>query len=129
MSYYLPTVLVQSVGLSDSMSRLLTACNSSSYFIFTCGAVLLIERWGRRGLILFSTAGQFVCFLIITIMLRFAENQSSGQQFSSASIVFFFFSYIAFSLGMLGIPWLYPTEISSLPMRTKTAAVSTATNW
>ncbi|THX23280.1 hypothetical protein D6D11_10555 [Aureobasidium pullulans] len=30
---------------------------------------------------------------------------------------------------MLGVPWLYPTEINSLPMRTKGVAVSTATNW
>jgi hypothetical protein len=30
---------------------------------------------------------------------------------------------------MLGIPWLYPTEINSLPMRTKGAAVATATDW
>lgn len=29
----------------------------------------------------------------------------------------------------LGVPWLYPTEINSLPMRTKGAAVATATNW
>ncbi|KAI0966572.1 sugar transporter-domain-containing protein [Xylaria arbuscula] len=30
---------------------------------------------------------------------------------------------------MLGVPWLYPTEINSLPMRTKGAAVGTMTNW
>lgn len=30
---------------------------------------------------------------------------------------------------MLGVPWLYPTEINSLPMRTKGAAVATATDW
>jgi hypothetical protein len=30
---------------------------------------------------------------------------------------------------VLGIPWLYPTEINSLPMRTKGAAVATMTDW
>lgn len=35
----------------------------------------------------------------------------------------------AFGIGMLGIPWLYPTEINSLPMRTKGAALATATDW
>ncbi|KAJ4317657.1 hypothetical protein N0V84_007257 [Fusarium piperis] len=30
---------------------------------------------------------------------------------------------------MLGVPWLYPTEINSLPMRTKGAALATGTNW
>ena len=129
ISYYLPTVLMESVGLSNDMSRLLTACNAVSYFVFTSGAVLLVERWGRRGLMMISTVGQFFSFLLITIMLRFSDTQPNGEKFASASIVFFFLFYIAFGLGMLGVPWLYPTEISSLPMRTKTAAVSTATNW
>ncbi|KAL4921117.1 major facilitator superfamily domain-containing protein [Aspergillus aurantiobrunneus] len=36
MSYYLPTVMITSVGLSNSMARLLTACNATSYFVFSC---------------------------------------------------------------------------------------------
>lgn len=132
MSYYLPTVLMQFVGLSDSMARLLTAVNSVTYLICTCCAVGLIERMGRRGLMMLSTAGQFFAFLIITILLRYAEanaNTPQGQKFGSASIVFFFLFYISFGLGMLEIPWLYPTELNSLQMRNKGAAVATATNW
>ncbi|GFF40254.1 sugar transporter STL1 [Aspergillus udagawae] len=126
MSYYLPLVLINSVGLSNSMSRLLSACNATSYFVFACVAVLMVERFGRRGLMLMSTFGQFACFLIITILLRFAENDA---RYGTASVAFFFLYYIAFGIGMLGVPWLYPTEINSLPMRTKGAAVSSATNW
>lgn len=117
------------VGLSNRMARLLAACNAISYLIFTCLSVPLVEHWGRRGLMLLSTFGQFLSFLIITILLRFAENSPKGSNVASASIAFFFLFYIAFGLGMLGIPWLYPTEISSLAMRTKTAAFATATNW
>lgn len=42
---------------------------------------------------------------------------------------FFFLYYVFFGIGMQGVPWLYPTEINSLAMRTKGAAVGTATNW
>ncbi|KAB8205809.1 general substrate transporter [Aspergillus parasiticus] len=132
MSYYLPTVLMKFVGLSESMARLLTAVNSVTYLICTCCAVGLIERMGRRGLMMLSTAGQFFAFLIITILLRYAEANAGtveGQKFGSASIVFFFLFYIFFGLGMLEIPWLYPTELNSLQMRNKGAAVATATNW
>ncbi|KAL4755148.1 hypothetical protein BDW72DRAFT_200185 [Aspergillus terricola var. indicus] len=121
-SYYLPTVLIASVGLTNSTARLLTACNATSYFIFSCIAVTMIERFGRRGLMLLSGSGQFVSFLVISILLRFAETDTdSGKAYGSASV--------AFGIGMLGVPWLYPTEINSLPMRTKGAAVATATNW
>ncbi|KAF4312614.1 Sugar/inositol transporter [Botryosphaeria dothidea] len=129
MSYYLPTVLIESVGLSNSMARLLTACNASSYFVFSGVAVPMVERWGRRGLMLLSTAGQFLSFLVITILLYFSENSPNGGTFGKASIAFFFLYYIAFGMGMLGVPWLFPTEVNSLPMRTKGAAVATATNW
>ncbi|KAF4343529.1 general substrate transporter [Fusarium beomiforme] len=70
MSYYMPTVLIKSVGLSESMARLLSACNAVSYLIFSSMAILLVERWGRRGLMLLSTAGQLLSFLVITILLR-----------------------------------------------------------
>ncbi|GAD92224.1 hypothetical protein AN8467.2 [Paecilomyces variotii No. 5] len=129
MSYYLPKILINSVGLSNSMARLLAACNSVSYFCFTLLSVPLVEHWGRRWLMMLSTFGQLLCFLIITILLRFAESRPTGSAVASASVAFFFLFYISFGLGMLGIPWLYPTEISSLPMRTKSAAVATATNW
>ncbi|KAJ5288760.1 hypothetical protein N7478_001790 [Penicillium angulare] len=131
MSYYLPTVLEQAVGMEESMARLLTACNAISYMIFSGLAVLLIERMGRRGLMLLSTGGQFFCFLIITILLKFAETTSGDvtQKYGSASVAFFFLFHGAFGIGMLGIPWLYPTEINSLPMRTKGAALATATDW
>ncbi|KAJ9264322.1 hypothetical protein DTO195F2_2482 [Paecilomyces variotii] len=129
MSYYLPKILINSVGLSNSMARLLTACNSVSYFCFTLLSVPLVEHWGRRWLMMLSTLGQLLCFLIITILLRLAESRPTGSAVASASVAFFFLFYISFGLGMLGIPWLYPTEISSLPMRTKSAAVATATNW
>jgi hypothetical protein len=130
MSYYMPTVLTNSVGLPEKMARLLSACNAVSYLIFSGLAVLFVERMGRRVLMLSSTVAQFVCFLIITILLYFSEGGSSnGQVYANASVAFFFLYYGAFGIGMLGVPWLYPTEINSLPMRTKGAAAATATNW
>ncbi|KAG5656725.1 hypothetical protein KAF25_010278 [Fusarium avenaceum] len=128
MSYYMPTVLINSVGLTESMARLLSACNAVSYLIFSSAAVLLVERWGRRGLMLLSTAGQLLSFLVITILLRYAVDDKK-EVLGSASIAFFFFYFISFGVGMLGVPWLYPTEVNSLPMRTKGAALATGTNW
>lgn len=128
MSYYLPTVLITAVGLPTELARLLTAVNSVTYLIFSCVSVTLVEKWGRRGLMLISTAGQGFAFLVITILLRFGEP-GGDRKAAQGSIVFFFLYYIAFGLGMLGIPWLYPTEINSIAMRTKGAAVATATNW
>ena len=47
-SYYLPLVLINSVGLEDKLARLLAACNSVSYLLFSLISIPNIERWGRR---------------------------------------------------------------------------------
>ncbi|UNI23831.1 hypothetical protein JDV02_009625 [Purpureocillium takamizusanense] len=129
MSYYLPTVLIQAVGLSNQLARLLTAVNSVTYLIFSCISIPLVERWGRRGLMMVSTAGQGAAFLVITVLLRYGSPPDGNSKAAEASIVFFFLYYVAFGIGMLGVPWLYPTEINSIAMRTKGSAVATATNW
>jgi hypothetical protein len=46
--YYLPTLLEQSVGFDQEMSRLLTACNGTSYLGAAFCCLLLIDLVGRR---------------------------------------------------------------------------------
>lgn len=89
-SYYFPTVLVKAVGLDDTTARLLTACNAISYLCFSGLAVLLVERMGRRGLMMLSTCGQGLCFLIITILLSFSQSSTNPKAFGSAAVAFFF---------------------------------------
>ena len=80
---------------------------------------------------MYAAAGQCFCYLIITVLLRYNElpGYAYSKQVASASVAFFFLYYIFFGIGFQGVPWLYPTEVNSLSMRTKGAAVGTATNW
>ncbi|EHY60573.1 MFS transporter, SP family, sugar:H+ symporter [Exophiala dermatitidis NIH/UT8656] len=130
-SYYLPTVLIQSVGLDEKMARLLAACNSVSYLLFSLIGIPNVERWGRRNMMIFASSGQAFCYLLITILIRYNEKPgyAHAHEVASASVAFFFLYYVFFGIGMQGVPWLYPTEINSLAMRTKGAAIGTATNW
>lgn len=130
MTYYMPTLLQSSVGLSEERARLVTTCTTVPY-VFAAGlAAPLVERLGRRVMIMVSTGIQLFCFFMITILLYYAQkpDHSGSVLVAEASIAFFFLYYLGFAQGMLSIPWLYPTEINSLPMRTKDAAVATATN-
>lgn len=146
-SYYLPTVLIKSVGLSNKLARLLAACNSVSYLLFSLIGIPNVENWGRRKMMIFASAGQAFCYLIITVLLRYNEKAGYAhtKEVASGSIAFFFLYYIFFGIGFQGVPWLYPVEINSvsppayfdehrltecqLAMRTKGAAIGTATNW
>ncbi|KAF6841018.1 sugar transporter [Colletotrichum musicola] len=132
-SYYLPTVLISSVGLDNRTARLLAACNSVSYFLFSLIGIPNVEKWGRRKMMMYAAFGQFVCYAVITICIRYTEypglSPATQSQWAKASIAFFFLYYVFFGIGWQGVPWLYPTEINSLSMRTKGAALGTATNW
>ncbi|KAI9687689.1 MAG: hypothetical protein M1820_010377 [Bogoriella megaspora] len=130
-SYYLPTVLIESVGLSNEMARLLAACNSVSYLLFSLIGIPNVERWGRRKMMIYAAAGQFFCYMIITICIRYTElpDYSGKEEIAKASIAFFFLYYVFFGIGWQGVPWLYPTEVNSLSMRATGAALGTATNW
>ena len=130
-TYYLPTVLMESVGMTEKMSRLVAACNSISYLLAGVVGIPSVEHWGRRPLFMFGALGQAFCYLLITILIAFNEKLGYPyqEQVASASIAFFFAYYVFFACGFQGIPWLYPVEINSLSMRTKGAALATATNW
>ncbi|GAW21855.1 hypothetical protein ANO14919_113810 [Xylariales sp. No.14919] len=131
LSYYLPTLLIKSVHLPEKMARLISALASVSYFFASSIAALTVEKFGRRTMMLISTLIQLVCFILVTVLFYLTEKPGYPFQteVAKASVVWFFIYYIGFGLGMLGIPWLYPTEINSLPMRTKGAAAATMTNW
>lgn len=48
LGYYLPTLLQESVGFDERKSRLLTACNSTSYFGASLVCLYIIDMAGRR---------------------------------------------------------------------------------
>ncbi|KAF8229257.1 general substrate transporter [Tricholoma matsutake] len=128
-SYYLPLVLQNSVGLSNTLSRLLAACNSVSYLIFSFIGLVLIERAGRRKLMMWGAAGQCVCYIFIAALLSRTSDPVNGSKFGAGATAFFFIYYIFFGICWQGVPWLYPTEINSLSMRTYGAALGTGSNW
>ena len=107
---YLPTVLIVSVGLTNNMARLLAACNSVSYLLFSLIGIPNVERWGRRKMMMYAAAGQFFCYCIITICIRYNEMSSlaetTQQMWAKASIAFFFLYYVFFGIGWQGVPWV-----------------------
>ncbi|KAJ6510739.1 general substrate transporter [Mycena sanguinolenta] len=128
-SYYLPLVLQNSVGLSNRLARLLAAWNSVSYLLFSFAGIVLIERAGRRKLLMWGAAGQCMCYVFISAFLARADDPVHGTWYGAGATVFFFTYYLFFGICWQGVPWLYPVEINSLAMRTKGAALATAMNW
>ncbi|KAL7625342.1 hypothetical protein AAE478_004558 [Parahypoxylon ruwenzoriense] len=124
ITYYAP-VIYHNLGMSDFMARLLASVNGTEYFIASWPAVFLVERVGRRKLMLFGAAGQAMSMAV----LAGANSLEGNPSAQVAAVVFLFVFNTFFAIGWLGMTWLYPAEITSLRIRAPANALSTSSNW
>jgi MFS family permease len=103
---------------------LLAGFNGIAYFISSLVPIWCLDRLGRRKMMLFACAGQGIC---MAILAGTVANGSKGC--GLVAIVMLFLFNFFFAVGMLAIPWLLPAEYAPLAIRTKSAALATASNW
>ncbi|KAG8216402.1 general substrate transporter [Butyriboletus roseoflavus] len=128
ITYYAVSLLSHccsnSLGLSDVTSRIIAAANGTEYFLASLIAIFLIDRVGRRKLMLFGAVGQCLTMVLLAVL---GSVKGSGAQVTSSVLLFVFNSF--FAVGWLGMTWLYPAEIVGLRIRAPANALSTASNW
>lgn len=124
ITYYIPTLLEDQVGLDPVVSRLISACNGTEYFLASLIAIFTIERFGRRTLMLFGAAGMSLSMVALAITSGINTTKSN-----IACCVFLFVFNSFFGIGWLGMTWLYPAEIVPLKIRAPANALATSSNW
>lgn len=128
---YYAAVIYKNLGMSPFMSLLLASLNGTEYFIASWPAVFLVERIGRRKLMLFGAAGQSITMAILAGVNAHTKHADGSTNTSAAiaAIVFLFVFNTMFAIGWLGMTWLYPAEIVPLRIRAPANALSTSANW
>ncbi|OJI96482.1 hypothetical protein ASPVEDRAFT_78250 [Aspergillus versicolor CBS 583.65] len=124
VAYYLPVVLKRSFGFSDRMSLILSAVDSMQWMFWAGMASLVIDKVGRRRLLIFGSAGQSLCFVMAAIGLAIDTRPMNG-----VAVAFIFLYYFFFGLSFLVIPFMYPSEINSHRTRNLGSAIAMVTNW
>lgn len=124
ITYYIPILLEDQVGMSPINSRLVSACNGTEYFLASWVAVFTIEKFGRRSLMLFGAAGMSLSMVALAITASIGSKESG-----IACAVFLFVFNSFFAIGWLGMTWLYPAEIVPLKIRAPANALATSSNW
>lgn len=123
-------VFINALGFSEFMSRILAAAGSVDYLIFAFLAYFVIERYGRRRVMMVSAAACAACWALISIAASQIElEQGNRFQWGCAAIFGFFAFFAAFGMGVLSVPWLYPTEVNALAFRAKGTSLAMASNW
>ncbi|MHB1922832.1 MAG: sugar porter family MFS transporter [Chitinophagaceae bacterium] len=120
--YYAPRIF-EMTGLGKGASLLSTAGVGLVNFIFTLIAMNLIDRVGRRKLMLFGSIG-----LIITLGL--VSRIFFTQNFGNMEVVVLLLVYIAFFAFSQGaVIWVFISEIFPNQVRAKGQSLGSFTHW
>lgn len=122
--YYAPTIL-QSAGISSASGAILaTAGIGAVNVLMTLVSMWLVDRMGRRSLLLIGTAG-----MIVTLgLLGWAfANPKGGLVWIPVVMLMAYVASFAISLGP--IFWLLIAEIYPLKVRGLAEGTAAATNW
>lgn len=123
ISYYAPLVF-ESAGWAGRDAILMTGINSISYLASTVPPWYLVDRWGRRPILLSGAIAMIVSLSLISYFI-FIDVAATP----TLTVILVMVYNAAFGASWGPIPWLYPPEILPLSIRAKGASLSTASNW
>lgn len=123
ISYYAPLVFEQA-GWKGRDALLMTGINGLFYVASTLPPWVLVDKWGRRPILL---SGALIMGLALTAISYALYVNTERTRHLVVALVIIFNSGFGYSWGP--IPWLYPPEIAPLSIRSKVASLSTAANW
>jgi sugar porter (SP) family MFS transporter len=125
--YYAPTLLHQA-GLGNSASLLANVGNGIVNVAMTVVAIRLIDKVGRRVLLLGGTVGMALSLLVVAI--TFAVSGSSlGHTASIVAVVSLAVYTGSFAIGLGPVFWLLISEIYPARIRGKAMSIATIANW
>jgi sugar porter (SP) family MFS transporter len=119
--YYAPTIIEQT-GLTASNSIFYAVAIGVINFLMTIVAIRLIDRAGRRKLLLFSLAGMTVTLALLG--LSFVAGWSA-----LVALIFMVLYIASFAVGMGPVFWVLIGEIFPPDARAQGSGASTAVNW
>ncbi|RPB16305.1 general substrate transporter [Morchella conica CCBAS932] len=124
INYYAPVVYQQTMGLTRNMSLILGGCTSLTYLVGSFIPLWIVDRLGRRPLLMFSSIGLCLCFSLASILLSL---ESVSAAYGACAMVFVF--QIFLGIGWLPVPWYYGSEVSTTRLRSRAQAIGSAFNW
>jgi sugar porter (SP) family MFS transporter len=128
--YYAPQVFGQ-LGLTGKTGGLLaTGVYGIVNTISTLPALFLIDKVGRKPLLLAGAAGTFISLVIVGgIIGGYGETLKDHPAAGWAGIAFVYIYDINFSYSWAPIGWVLPSEIYNLGNRSKAMSLTTSATW
>jgi sugar porter (SP) family MFS transporter len=123
--YYAPTIL-KLTGLSTGSAITQALSVGITNVIFTVVAVLILDRVGRRPLLIVGTIG---CVVSLVALGIFFASPTLKQDFSGLALICLIAYIASFAVGLGPVFWLIISEIFPMKVRSAAMSVSTIANW
>jgi sugar porter (SP) family MFS transporter len=123
--YYAPTIL-SDTGMNNGAALAATILVGVTNLVFTIVAVLLLDRVGRRALLITGTVGLLLGLLILGVYFTSSTLQNDYGWLALVGLVVFI---AAFAIGLGPVFWLMISEIFPVGVRSKAMSVCTIANW
>lgn len=124
--YYAPTIF-KFVGIASAGSAILAgAALSGVMWLFHILSIFLLDRVGRRPLLLIGVAGQTIGLAILGAAFHFQQLARIKSDVAIGSLLIYVAS---FAMGLGPIFWLIISEIYPLESRGPAMSLVTVTNW
>lgn len=125
ITFYSNTVFQHDLGYGAVTSRVITSCLQTWQFLAATSAVFLIDRFGRRRLLIICAG----LMAIANAGLAGLQSQTTDNTALGCSLIFYFLALAAFPIGLFLIPFMYASEIAPLKIRSRITAMSSGMNW
>ena len=128
--YYSSTLFSKSIGFDSHMAALMSGFLQTWFFVASFIPWLLIDRVGRRPLLLSMVSLMAGVMAVQTGLIYQVEHSTAiahAAGIGAAAMLFVFQG--AFTVGFQATVWVYPAEILPLRLRQRGSSISTASNW
>lgn len=127
--YYAP-IIFQNAGLDGHRASLLAqGINGVVHVACTVPAILYVDRWGRRPMLLAGAVVMATSMGAVALLTGAFHVADHGSPVASYLTVLFVFIFVgAFSCTWGPVGWIYPSEIFPQPIRSRAISLTTATN-
>ncbi len=123
---FFSTDIFEKAGLDKSAALYATMGMGVINVLMTIVSLILVEKSGRRTLLLTGLAGMFATTIILTICLALKD---SWHFLSYVSILSVYVFVIMFASGPGSIPWFLVTELFGVGARAIATSIAVSVNW